>query len=170
MKKSEFDTLIQTEVIKQLKIVIPKLVKPLVQEAVAGALASLLAEGITKGPPTKTSTVLTPNIPQAKFTPSKKTPVRTDENVELVRDRLRSRMRSLQESPDAIDVDPSQFGGGPVGNILAETASSMVNGAEVESVLDYGDNLPVDVDTVNAITRDYSALMHRMKQTGKLNG
>lgn len=173
MKKSEFDALIQAEVAKQLKAVIPKMVKPLVQEAVAGALASLLAEGITKGPPAtppKLSSVLTPDIPQAKRPAPPRNATRTDENVESVRERLRARMRSVQESPDTIGVDPAQFGGGLVGGILAETASAMANGPEVESVLDYGDELPVDGETVNAITRDYSALMKRMKQMGKLNG
>jgi hypothetical protein len=173
MKKSEFDALIQAEVAKQLKAVIPKMVKPLVQEAVAGALASLLAEGITKGPPVtapKLSNVLTPDIPQARQPAPRKVAARTDENVEAVRERLRSRIRSVQEMPDSIGLDATQFGGGIVGGILAETASAMANGPDVESVLDYGDELPVDGETVNAITRDYSALMKRMKQMGKLNG
>ena len=169
MKKSELEALIQTEVAKQLKVVVPKLVKPLVQEAVAGALASLLAEGITRGAPVaKKSSILTPDIPQTK--PIKAPVARTNESVEADRERLRARMRAMQESPNAIGVDASQFGGGVVGGILAETASSMVNGPEVESILDHGEDLPVDGETVNAITRDYSALMKRMKQMGKLNG
>jgi hypothetical protein len=170
MKKSEFETLIQVEVVKQIKIVIPKLVKPLVQEAVAGALASLLAEGITKGPPAKITPVLTPDVPQVRSKPTRTVPIRTNENFEAERERIRARMRSVQESPDTIGADPSQFGGGVVGGILAETATAMANGPEVESILDYGDELPVDGETVNAITRDYSALMKRMKQRDRRNG
>jgi hypothetical protein len=170
MKKSEFDALIQSEVAKQLKSVIPKMVKPLVQEAVAGALASLLAEGIAKGPPAKMSSILRPDIPQTRSMPTKTVSKKTNENVEAERKRIRDRMRSIQESPSVIGVDSSTFGGGLVGNILAETASSMVNNSEVESILDHSDELPIDSETVTAITRDYSALMKHMQQMGKLNG
>jgi len=168
MRKSEFEALIQAEVTKQVKLVVPKLVKPLVQEAVAGALASLLAEGITRGTSVK-KPVLSPDIPQSK--PVRvATPERTNESAEIEREKIRKRLRSMQESPGPIGIDASKFGGGMVGNILAETATSMVEGPDVESILDYGSDLPIDSETVNAITRDYSALMNRMKQTGKLNG
>lgn len=164
MKKDQFNQLIRDEVTKQLKIIVPKLVKPLVQEAVAGALSALLAEGIVKGTPNKLNSkpveILGPNIPQSKKS--------RDTNKFTDRTTLRKRFEQLQREPVQDDGTSSQFGGGLVGNILAETAMSMTNNDGVESILDYANELsnelPVDPDTINAITRDYSALMDRLNK------
>jgi len=173
MKKSELEEMIRLEVQRQVKSIVPKMVKPLVQEAVAGALATLLAEGIAKGPPAPIkNNVLTPNVPQTRQAPVRTEAVRTEEDAERIRSGIRNKMRSVQESPSTIGISPNSYGGGMVGNILAETASSMTVESNVESVLDASDQLEeaVDSQTVAALTRDYSALMQRMKSLGKLNG
>ena len=167
MKKSEFEELIQAEVTRQLRVIVPKLVKPLVQEAVAGALASLLAEGITNPPQQKNAApngVLRPNI----VPPATKKYERTDENIESIRSNLRRRMAAEQPRFQKIGESAD-----PVANILAETAMEMQHGAvHVDSILDSVEEIQqaIDPETVRAVTRDYSALMNRMKDLGKLNG
>jgi hypothetical protein len=186
MKVSELQTLInnevaksvKTEVARVLKVELPKMVKPMVQEAVAGALANLLAEGIVNGPPAPKTRVLTPNIPQAKApVKSGGQPVRQTPGLNDVA------KRSLAEKMGygAIDrigtpADGFMSTGDITADILNETAmqmaGSMDSGPPVTSILDVADNLgdAASPEAVEALTRDYSDLMKAMERRGKING
>ena len=160
MKKTELDRLIQSEVQKQLKLIVPKLVKPLVQEAVAGALAGLLAEGIVNSPPPRQ--VQSVAHIQNKVVQPK--PAVRQSDPETVRNNLRSQMRQLQETPTPIN--PNVFGGGAIGNLLAETAGDMIGETSTESLLDNVGQLNgvVNEELVDALSRDYSALMQKLNK------
>lgn len=54
MNKAELRQIIAEEVQKELRILVPKLVKPHIQEAVAGALSAILIEGVIAGPSKRT--------------------------------------------------------------------------------------------------------------------
>ena len=179
MKVSELQTIIRnevtkvvkTEVTKIVKAELPKMVKPLVQEAVAGALASLLAEGIVKGPPAPKTPILTPNIPQARPSNS---PGGRQATKKGGLDAATKRNLAEQLGYGSIDTigmpDAGYTRAGPVNDILTETARSMGPADSVPSVLDAVDQMDISPEAVDAITRDYSDLMKAMDRRGKPNG
>ena len=179
MKASELQTIIRnevtkvvkTEVTKIVKAELPKMVKPLVQEAVAGALASLLAEGLVKGPPVPKPTILTPNIPQARPNNS------SGGRQATKRGGLDSAAkRNLAEqlgygSIDTIGLPETGFSkNSMVNDILTETAMTSRPIDDIPSVLDAVDEMDVSPEAVEALTRDYSDLMSAMERRGKPNG
>lgn len=167
MTKSELQKLIRQEVVGIVKSELPKLVKPLVQEAVAGALANLLAEGIVKGPPTSPK-ILSPAVPRSRAINNR--PDKTAGQLDPVA------RRSLASKLGYDNIDPigvPNSTGNLTQDILAETAYDMSSGGvHVESILDAAGSLEgvVDPEAVDAITRDYSELMAAMNRRGKLNG
>lgn len=174
MTKDELRQIIAEEVQKQLKSIVQKSVKPLVQEAVAAALAGLLAEGIVNGatlPAHQTNRhPLTPNIPQARG------------NTQPERNRApsggmpASARRALADKMGYGDVGSigpgASFGNNPIANILEQTAVEMHGSNNPDSILDAVDGIEsvTTPDVVDAITRDYSALMNRMKHRGMISG
>lgn len=180
MKASELQTIIRNEVTKAVKTEVtkivraelPQMVKPLVQEAVAGALASLLAEGIVNGPPVPKLKVLTPDIPQARPVRSSGGPTeRKKSGLDPVA------KRSLAEkmgygSMDRIGTSADQFvsTGNMTADILNETAMQMGGESSIPSVLDAVDQMDVSPEAVDALTRNYSELMQAMNRRGKING
>lgn len=172
MTKDELRQIITEEVQKQLKSIVQKSVKPLVQEAVAGALAALLAEGIINGgTPARTNRdVLTPNIPQTRGNttpersraPSGGIPAATRRN-------LAAKMGYGDISPMGSNVS---LGNTSVSSILEQTAMEMHSTNSGESILDNADMIDsiTTPDVVEAITKDYSALMNRMKHRGMISG
>lgn len=172
MNKKELQELIRLEVQNVVKLELRKMVKPLVQEAVAGALANLIAEGIVKGAPDNSSKILRPNVPQVKI--NKPEPRRAQAKTNL--DETARRKLAAKMGYSQIDRIGSQSSstGDMVTDILAETAAQMEEdgGYNVPSVLDNVEEISSVVlpDAVEAITKDYSALMQRMKQRGMLNG
>ncbi len=170
MTREELRQVIAEEVQKQLKSIVQKAVKPLVQEAVAGALAGLLAEGIVKGPPPQgTRRVLTPDIPQARQDTA---PERTRATATSL---PASARRSLADKMGYGDIPPvgkGVFGNTPVANILEQTAMELRSESAADSILDAADQIEniTTPDVVDAITRDYSALMSRMKHRGMISG
>lgn len=173
MTKQEFQRMIAEEVQRQLKIVVPKMVKPLVQEAVAGALASLLAEGITRSPePVRSQSPTNPssrpiNRPGAR--PATPAP-RSAALSEAAKRSLASKMG--YGSIDRIG-EPMFTGSGGVSDILNETAMSMGGeGFDTPSILDAVTEAEsvTTPDVVEAISRDYSVLMNRMKERGMIRG
>lgn len=172
MKSSELHAIIKNEVIKAVKAELPKMVKPLVQEAVAGALASLLAEGIVKGPPPQPkNTILTPDIPQARRSnPSDGRQAAKSGGLGA------AARRNLAEqlgygTIDTIGLSKTEFSGnGPVNDILNETAMSMRPAEATTSILDSIDEMDVSPEAVDALTKNYSELMTAMNNRGKSNG
>jgi hypothetical protein len=175
MTKQELQQMIAEEVQKQVKSIVPKLVKPLVQEAVAGALANLLAEGIVNPPTPRPSRPTQPGTrPAASGTP----PARPIQPAVLKSGLPDSARRSMASKLGYGSIDrigestETNFSG--VSGILAETAASMGDASmyDTPSVLDAIDQVDsmATPDVVEAITRDYSELMSRMKQKGKLRG
>jgi hypothetical protein len=179
MTKDELRQLIAEEVNKQLKSIVQKSVKPLVQEAVAGALANLLAEGIVNGPPAPAQAprkVQTPNIPQAR---GNTVPERSRAGSGGIPAGARRALADKMGYGNIPPVGSSQnvsFGHTPVANILEQTAMEMGGGGNAydntPSVLDMTDSIDsvTTPDVVDAITRDYSALMNRMKHRGMISG
>ena len=176
MTKQELQRMIAEEVQKQVKLIVPKLVKPLVQESVAGALASLLAEGIVNPPTTpRTSVSAQPGTRQAA---PARGPARSPAPAVLKSGLPDSARRSMASKLGYGSIDligestESEFSG--VSSILAETAANMGNTSvyDTPSVLDAIDQVDsmATPDVVDAITRDYSQLMARMKERGKLRG
>jgi hypothetical protein len=172
MTKSDLQNLIRQEVTTVVRSELQKIIKPLVQEAVAGALGGLLAEGIVKGPPTRQ--VLTPNVPQAR---SQASPggrqAASGRNLDPnIRRRMAEQMGYGQI--DRVSAPGGFMGDGVVGDILTETAMEMAGhiGPHVDSVLDAADAMDgaVAPEVVDAITRDYSGLMAAMNRRGKING
>jgi hypothetical protein len=175
MTKSDLQKLIRQEVTSVVRSELQKIVKPLVQEAVAGALGGLLAEGIVKGPPApQKREILTPNVPQAR---SQASPggrqAASGRNIDpSVRRRMAEQLGYGQI--DRVSAPRGFMGDGVVGDILTETAMEMAghSGPHVDSVLDAADSLDgaVAPEVVDAITRDYSGLMAAMNRRGKING
>jgi hypothetical protein len=172
MTKSDLQNLIRQEVTTVVRSELQKIIKPLVQEAVAGALGGLLAEGIVKGPPARQ--VLTPNVPQAR---SQASPggrqAASGRNLDPnIRRRMAEQMGYGQI--DRVSAPSGFMGDGVVGDILTETAMEMAGhiGPHVDSVLDAADAMDgaVAPEVVDAITRDYSGLMAAMNRRGKING
>lgn len=171
MTKSDLQKLIRNEVTAVVKSELQRMVKPLVQEAVAGALAGLLAEGIVKGVPTPTKArVLAPNVPQARAQTAPGT--RPAASGRALDSSTRQRL-ARQMGYGNIESVGTHMGEGVVGDILAETAMEMAghSGPMVDSVLDNADDIgAVAPEVVDAITRDYSGLMAAMNRRGKING
>lgn len=157
MNKSDLQKLIRAEVVSVVRSELPKIVKPLVQEAVAGALANLIAEGIVKGAPKQ---VVQPN----------KVPLRPNVSVPEKKSFSPMERRKLAEqigyaSPPRSEVQFST-NNSVIDNILSETAMDMSGQQSTESVLDTIGSLNgvIDQDAVDAITRDYSDLMAAMNK------
>jgi len=171
MTKADLQKLIRQEVTSVVRAELQKIVKPLVQEAVAGALGNLLAEGIVKGAPApQKPRVLTPNIPSARGQAS---PGGRQAAPAGGLDGSTRRRLAAQLGYGQIDrVGVPEMGTGIVGDILAETAMEMAGGTvPTDSVLDAADELDaIAPEVVDAITRDYSGLMAAMNRRGKLNG
>lgn len=177
MKRVELEEIIRQEIRKTAKVMIPKLIKPMVQEAVAGAMASLIAEGIVNNSQKSvtnsnkpirenSSTSISSLLNDKKQTPKNKG-ITTQEEHELARDKIRNKLRQVQneviqyenESSGINEITTSKFGNGPIGEILSEMS---VRGPSVPSVLDNISEETTSPEVVNAITRDYSALMKRL--------
>lgn len=167
--RQEMSAVVRTELQKMLRPLVLEAVKPLVKEAVAGALGSLLAEGIVNGTPLpKKSQILTPNIPQARAPagPGSR-PAASGRTLDPSTRRRMAEQLGYGE-PAAIGID---MGGGMVGDILNETAMEMSGRSSVDSILDAADDIgAVAPEVVDAITRDYSGLMAAMNRRGKING
>lgn len=155
MKKQELQELVRKEINSIVKLELKKMIKPLVQEAVAGALASILAEGIVKNS-NSNNKILRPGIPQART------------NTEVVKKTglTASARRSMAEkmgyghieklTPSGIEKAPSS-----VQDILNEVAERSGDGTV--SILDNIDEENVSSDAVNAITRNYSDVMDKLR-------
>lgn len=175
MTKADLQKLIRHEVTNVVKVELQRMVKPLVQEAVAGALAGLLAEGIVKGAPQKTPKILTPDVP-ISVQPRGAGPRQTAPGRTL--DSGTRRRMAAQMGYGSMDRIGTEMGGnfqtGDVLNgILEQTASEMNghSGPMVESILDDPDALEtISPESVDIITRDYSQIMNAMNRRGKLNG
>lgn len=171
MTKADLQKLIRQEVTSVVRAELQKIVKPLVQEAVAGALGNLLAEGIVKGPQTpQKPRVLTPNVPQARGQAS---PGGRQAAPARGLDAMTRRRMAAELGYGQIDrVGVPDMGTGVVGDILAETAMEMSTGVmPTDSVLDAADALDaIAPEVVDALSRDYSELMAAMNRRGKLNG
>lgn len=172
MTRDELRQVIAEEVQKQLRPIVQKSVKPLVQEAVAGALAGLLADGIVNAGASSGANkrVLGPNVPRIKENTA------PERNMALSGAIPASTRRKLADKMGYGDVDRIgtnvSFGNTPVSNILEQTAMEMHGGTETESILDAADVMDsvTTPDVVAAITKDYSALMARMKSRGMISG
>lgn len=166
MTKADLQKLIRQEVTSVVRSELQKIVKPLVQEAVAGALGGLLAEGIVNGAQNpQNRQILTPNVPQARVQASPGgRQAASGRNIDP------SVRRRMAEQLGYGQIDRV---GSPVGDILTETAMEMAghSGPSVDSVLDAADDIgAVAPEVVDAITRDYSGLMAAMNRRGKING
>lgn len=138
MNKSELQSLIQTEVIKCVRSELPKMIKPLVQEAVAGALARIIAEGVIAGPP--------------KPAPAQKSTTSTNGDV-------RKRITENYSEP----IASLKTGNSSVDNILSEMVMGGVrvpddNDAGFPSILD-----KISPDDISNISKDYSSMMDKMR-------
>lgn len=171
MTRDELRQIIAEEVQKQLKSIVQKSVKPLVQEAVASALAGLLAEGIVNGAAAPANRrPLTPNIPQARTNTQ---PERSRAASGGIPASARRNLAAKMGYGDVGSIGPGvSFGDNPLASILEQTAVEMTNGVSADSILDAVDGIEAVTtpDVVDAITRDYSALMNRMKHRGMISG
>jgi hypothetical protein len=159
MNKKEFQEMIQKEVISIVRTELPKMIRPMVQEAVAGALANLLAEGIVKGPPK----MARPDVPQARTIAAQPNRSSLDEGA---RRRL---MSQYMEPMDQIGAPerPAFTSDSLVNNILSETALQMQEdgGYNVPSVLDSPAALAeISPEMVGAISRDYSEFLKKIDE------
>lgn len=176
MTKSDLQKLIRQEVASVVRTELQRIVKPLVQEAVAGALGGLLGEGIARGVPVqKTPQILTPNVPgmRAQTTANgRQAPAGRTIDPSVARRRMASKFESMMGS-DMSQNDTARFmGTGVVGDILTETAREMSSGTgHVDSILDATSELDtIAPEIVDVITRDYSGLMDSIKRRGQVNG
>lgn len=171
MTKSDLQKLIRQEVTSVVRSELPKMVKPLVQEAVAGALGNLLAEGIVKGVQTPSKPrVLAPDVPQAR---GQAGPGGRRATSPGGLDAMTRRRMAAELGYGQIDrVGVPETGMGVVNDILAETAMEMAGGGvPTDSVLDAAAELDaIAPEVVDALSRDYSELMAAMNRRGKING
>jgi hypothetical protein len=150
MKKSELEEMIRIEALNIIKRELPKIIKPMVQEAVAGALGAILAEGIVKGPQ------------QSKSIVNNSSTAKAIQPASFNRRSLANQYESMLDDK----FNPND----PVGSILSETAHQMARPeSATPSVLDAVSELeggPAD-EMANVMTRDYSELVRAMDKRRK---
>lgn len=161
MKKEELVQLIRNEVVSCVKQELPKIIRPMVQEAVAGALASIIAEGIVKGAPqnpigSSNTTIREGEQPKNRLKrPAQSIPEDASAQKRILRERFQSAINVPEEKPYEGNFD-----------ILTETARDMQRegwspGQSFEpatpSVLD-----DFDADAVADIARNYSNIMDKL--------